>query len=58
MTPEGETAYSVPVVKMQSFSLEQIFEKKLFFLLPFYIFNREKELPECDRDAARLEKLS
>ncbi|MBQ8306488.1 MAG: hypothetical protein IJX90_09780, partial [Blautia sp.] len=46
VTPEGETAYSVPVVKMQSFSLEQIFEKKLFFLLPFYIFNREKELPE------------
>ena len=38
-------------------SLEELFEKKLLFFLPFYIFSHEKELPECDSDETKLEQL-
>ena len=41
-TPGGSVSFNVPVLKVQSYSLEQIFDKNLLFLLPFYIFNLEK----------------
>ena len=47
ITPGGEVFYKIPVIKMKDYSLEEIFEKKLFFLLPFYIFNEEHLLEEC-----------
>ncbi len=34
----------IPVIKIQKYSLEELFEKKLLFFLPFYIFVHEKEL--------------
>ena len=34
--------YEVPVVKAQEYTVEEIFEKKLFMLLPFYIMRYEK----------------
>ena len=34
--------YEVPVVKAQKYTVEEIFEKKLFLLLPFYIMRYEK----------------
>ena len=50
-------SYNVPVVKMKSYSIEQIFEKKLYMLIPFYIFNFEKELPACERNEEKLKIL-
>ena len=57
VTPGGQVSYTVPIIKIQKYSLDELFEKKLLFFLPFYIFNHEKELPECDADEAKLERL-
>lgn len=38
VTPGGTVQYDIPVMKMQSYSPEDIFEKQLLMLIPFYIF--------------------
>ena len=40
-TPAGKLNYEVAVVKIHSYTLEEIFHKKLLFLIPFYIFTHE-----------------
>ena len=57
VTPGGQTSYTLPIIKIQQYSLDVLFEKKLLFFLPFYIFSHEKELPECNTDEAKLEQL-
>ena len=57
VTPGGQTSYMVPIIKVQQYSLDELFEKKLLFFLPFYIFSHEKELPECNSNEAKLEQL-
>lgn len=57
VTPGGQTSYTVPIIKVQQYSLEELFEQKLLFFLPYYIFSHEKELPECDSDETKLEQL-
>ena len=54
-TTEGETGYDVPVLKMRDYSIDEIFEKHLLFLIPFYLFNFEKQFPELE---AKPEKLA
>lgn len=56
-TPGGKQEYQVPVMKLQQFSLEEIFEKKLLFFLPFYLFVHEKQFEECERDAQKMKQL-
>ena len=56
-TPGGSISFDVPVMKVQSYSLEQIFDKKLLFLLPFYIFNLEKNFPQFEASEEALESL-
>lgn len=56
-TAEGETGYDVPVLKMQDYSIDEIFEKHLLFLLPFYLFNHEAHFPELNRDPEKLAAL-
>ena len=56
-TPGGSVSYQVPVLKTQEYDLETIFQKKLYMLLPFYIFVYEKHLKEYEGDAARLTEL-
>ena len=58
VTPGGEIFYDVPVIKVQHYSLAEIFERKLLFFLPFYIFNHEKHLPEYESDEEKLRKLT
>ncbi len=50
-------SYTIPVVKMQSYSIEDIFDKRLLLLIPFYIFNFEREIPNCERDKEKQELL-
>jgi len=57
VTPGGQVSYTVPIIKVQQYSLNELFEKKLLFFLPFYIFSHEKELPECESDETKLEQL-
>lgn len=56
-TPGGEVEYNTEVLKMQSYSLEELFKKNLLFLLPFYIFNHENELKKCEEKPEILAKL-
>lgn len=43
VAPEGETwEYRVPAVYAGDYTKEEILEKRLFFLLPFYIMRYEK----------------
>ena len=55
-TPGGEISYKVPVIKMQKYSLEEIFKKNLLFLIPFYIFNYEKEFPLMENGNENFQK--
>lgn len=57
VTPGGDVSYMVPVIKMQSYSLHQIFEKTLLLLIPFYIFNREQDIPVCDENDEKRKQL-
>lgn len=45
--PNGEKAlYEVPVVQAQSFSKEDMFQKRLLILIPFYVLRYEKDIRE------------
>ena len=57
ITPGGSTEYLVPVVKVQKYSLEEIFSKRLLFFIPFYIFSHEKQFPEYESNELKLQKL-
>ena len=57
VTPGGEVEYTVPIVKVQQYSLADIFDKKLLFFIPFYIFSHEKDFSECESDESKLNEL-
>ena len=52
-----EVCYSVPIIKVQEYTKEDILEKNLFFFIPYYILKFEKELEYIDRNREELEKL-
>lgn len=56
-TPGGSVSYPVKVMRMLDYTVDDIFEKRLYFLIPFYIFNLEKWLAEIDDSAEKLEEL-
>jgi hypothetical protein len=54
----GDTAeYDVPVTKISSYTIDEIFEKKLYILIPFYIFTYESEFCEYDTNEEKLGSL-
>ena len=56
--PQNQTAsYQIPVLRMRDYTLDQIFEKELFILLPFYFFNHEKQLRIAVKEKMVLEEL-
>ncbi len=56
-TREGSVSYKIRVIRTTDFTLDDIFEKELYFLLPFYIFRYEKQLQACEKNDARREEL-
>ena len=56
-TPGGEVSYDVSVLKVKSYTIEEIFEKNLLFLIPFYIFTYEAQFAEIDSDQSKIKKL-
>ncbi|MCD8214273.1 MAG: hypothetical protein LUC97_01285, partial [Clostridiales bacterium] len=58
-TPGGSVAFDVLVMKVRKYNLEDIFEKNLLFLIPFYIFNysSKKQLDELNTDEGKLNTL-
>lgn len=44
-------------MKVQRYSLDDIFEKRLLMLISFYIFSHESSYPEYNSSGQKLEKL-
>ena len=57
VTPGGTVQYDVPLMKVQAYSLDDIFEKNLLLLIPFYIFSHEKSFSEYNKNEQKLEEL-
>lgn len=57
LTPGGENSYEIPAMKSQKYTIEDIFGKKLLFLIPFYIFSYENRFEEYNQDKAKMELL-
>ena len=57
VTPGGTVQYDIPVMKVQAYSLNDIFEKRLLLLIPFYIFSHEKNFPEYNSNEQELSEL-
>lgn len=56
--PGASCSYVVPVMKVQNYSIDAIFEKRLFFLIPFHIFVYEKNFEVYDKDEQRMIELT
>lgn len=56
-TPGGDVSFDVMVMKAQNYTLDAIFEKKLLFLIPFYIFSYENSFPEFNENWEKLAAL-
>lgn len=57
VTKGGSVMYDIPTIKVQEYSLDNIIERKLFFLIPFYIFRFEKGFAEMDKDVGKQDIL-
>ena len=57
VTPGGTVQYDIPVMKVQSYSLDDIFKKRLLMLIPFYIFSHENSLQEYNDNSQKLANL-
>ena len=58
VTRGGEVSYGIPVIKVQTYPLGEIFEKQLLFLLPFYIFRYEKQFAEMKQNQEKRDLLN
>ncbi len=56
-TPGGRISYTVPVLKVKRYTINELFEKKLFFLIPFHIFAYEKDFKELEENNKKLKQL-
>ena len=57
VTPGGTVQYDIPIMKVQSYTLDDIFEKRLLMLIPFYIFSHEINFPEYNKNEKELNTL-
>lgn len=57
ITPGGTVQYDVPIMKVQNYTLDDIFEKRLLLLIPFYIFSYEMNFPEYNSNEQKLAEL-
>ena len=56
-TPGGSVSFDIPIMKIVNYSIDEIFEKKLFFLVPFMIFSYEKDFKKYNEDEQSLARL-
>ena len=57
ITPGGEVSYEAPVICEAWFSIEEMFENKLHFLLPFFAFNLESQMDIYEHDKEKLKEF-
>ncbi len=55
--PGGSVQYAVPVVRMSGYTLENLLEKHLYLLLPFYWFSYVKDLEKAERAEDILQRI-
>ena len=56
--PDGRTLeYHVPIIRMEQYTRDVIFRKKLLFLLPFYVIRYEKQKKELEENTEKLDSL-
>ncbi|MBQ7776846.1 MAG: hypothetical protein IJ379_13095 [Lachnospiraceae bacterium] len=53
----GSFLYKTPIIKVQHYTRDVIFQKKLLFFLPYYIIRYEKTLPDICEDSQKLNML-
>ena len=56
-TSGGSVEYDVPIMKVQEYSLNDIFSKGLLLLIPFYIFSHEKDFKVYNSNKHKLIEL-
>ena len=56
-TPDGSISYGVHVIKINNYTIDDIFDKELYFYIPFYIFTFEPSFGIIEKDKERLEQL-
>lgn len=49
--------YDIPVMKSQTYTINEIFEKKLLLLIPFHIFSYEGHFQEYNEDDTQVNNL-
>lgn len=57
VTPGGTVEYDIQVIKSQQYTLDEIFDKNLLLLIPFYIFSHESRFEEYEKDKTKLRAL-
>lgn len=50
-------SYVIPVLKVQQYEVKELFEKKLYFLIPFHIFTYEKDFKQINNSIEKMAKL-
>ena len=55
--PEKTCEYQVPNIKMLKYSIDDIFNKKLYFFIPFYLFVYEKDFSRYNNNEEALVEL-
>lgn len=57
--PEGKyIIYKVPVLRVQDYTKEEIFQKRLLMFIPYYIMRYENQLGSIEEEHDRLNELS
>ena len=56
-TPNGSVNYETPLIRMSDYSIDRIFRKKMYLLLPFYFFNLEERLKYYNEDEQSIEEF-
>lgn len=57
VTPEGDVCYPIQVMKLKAYTIDEIFDKGMLFLIPFYIFSHESQFEEYNTNSVRLNSL-
>ena len=55
--PNGCISYEIPIMKVPEYTVDEILEKELYFLIPFHIFAYERELEKINDNPENLEDL-
>ncbi|WP_022780126.1 hypothetical protein [Butyrivibrio sp. AE3009] len=57
-TPGGKLEYDAKIAKFSDYTIDSIFAHRLYLLIPFYIFNYEKQFKAINKDSSRTEELA